>query len=210
MTKNFSTRILIARHATIGPAGRYLTPSAPGGDNPAFPHFSKCSRGRREPRNEAHLSAEQQAPPQDTWLPHAYEYAGRPHRSQAPAGQGPPAAGGVTGDNRFRPLDRIRRRSEYQTIYHEGRRIPSGKFILFVMRNGLGRPRLGITMTKRVGGAVRRNRAKRLLREIFRKHKSEWKCVDIVVNGRPGLDRVSYGSLEADFLKRLRPYRKVS
>jgi len=65
-------------------------------------------------------------------------------------------------------------------------------------------------MTKRVGGAVRRNRAKRLLREIFRKHKSEWMCVDIVVNGRPGLDQVSYGNLEADLLKRLRPYRKAS
>ena len=65
-------------------------------------------------------------------------------------------------------------------------------------------------MTKRVGGAVRRNRAKRLVREIFRKHKSEWKCIDIVVNGRPGLHQVPYEELEADFLKRLRPYRKAS
>ncbi|MCZ6696611.1 MAG: ribonuclease P protein component [Acidobacteria bacterium] len=116
----------------------------------------------------------------------------------------------MTGDHRFRPLDRIRRRSEYQTIYHKGRRIPSGKFVLFVMQNSWGRPRLGITMTKRVGGAVRRNRAKRLVREIFRKHKSEWKCIDIVVNGRPGLHQVPYEELEADFLKRLRPYRKAS
>ncbi len=115
----------------------------------------------------------------------------------------------MTGSQRFRPLDRIRRRSEYQAIYDKGRRIPSGHFVLFVMRNAVGRPRLGITMTRRVGGAVRRNRAKRLVREVFRRHKSEWTCVDVVVNGRPGLDRVSFEQLESEFLKRLRTYRKA-
>ena len=119
----------------------------------------------------------------------ANEHPRRAYGSETPPSQGPPPAGGVTKDQRFRPLDRIRKRSEYQDIYHKGRRIPSGKFVLFVMKNGFGRPRLGITMTRRVGGAVRRNRAKRLVREVFRRHKSEWSSVDIVVNGRPGIDR---------------------
>ena len=109
---------------------------------------------------------------------------------------------------RFRPQDRIRKRSEYQAIYDRGQRIPSTHFVLFVKRNGAGRPRLGITVTRRVGGSVQRNRAKRLVREIFRRHKSELMNVDVVVNGRPGLPVAEYRSLEAEFLARLRPFRK--
>ena len=77
------------------------------------------------------------------------------------------------------------------------------------MRNGAGRPRLGITVTRRVGGAVQRNRAKRLIREIFRRHKSELMNVDIVVNGRSGLPSADYHRLQAEFLTRLRPFRKT-
>ena len=113
-------------------------------------------------------------------------------------------------DQRFRPQDRIRKRSEYQAIYDRGQRIPSGSFVLFVVRNSLGRPRLGITVTRRLGGAVRRNRAKRLMREIFRRHRSELMDVDIVVNGRAGLPDAEYTRLEAEFLQRLRPFRRRS
>ena len=89
----------------------------------------------------------------------------------------------MTADARFRPQDRIRKRSEYQTIYDKGQRIPAPLFVLFVMRNAAGRARLGVTMTRRIGGAVKRNRAKRLVREVFRRHKTELMDVDIVVNG---------------------------
>ncbi|HKN47231.1 MAG TPA: ribonuclease P protein component [Candidatus Polarisedimenticolia bacterium] len=116
----------------------------------------------------------------------------------------------MTSGERFRPHDRIRKRSEYQTIYDRGRRIPSAHFVLFVMRNSAGRPRLGITVTRRVGGAVQRNRAKRLVREVFRRHKSELMDVDIVVNGRSGLPLADYHRLETELLARLRPFRKAS
>jgi len=112
----------------------------------------------------------------------------------------------VKGDARFRPQDRIRKRSEYQVIYDRGQRIPSGSFVLFVLRNALGRPRLGITATRRIGGAVQRNRAKRLVREIFRRHRSELEDVDIVVNGRAGLPGAEYKRLEAEIMSRLRPF----
>ena len=112
----------------------------------------------------------------------------------------------MTAGQRFRPQDRIRKRSEYQAVYDKGRRIPSGSFVLFVMRNVAGRPRLGITVTRRVGGAVRRNRAKRLVREIFRRHKAELMDVDIVVNGRAALPDADYRRLEGELLARLRPF----
>ena len=116
----------------------------------------------------------------------------------------------MTVDQRFRPQDRIRKRSEYKAIYDRARKIPSRSFVLFVTQNDLGRPRLGITVTRQVGGAVSRNRAKRLVREIFRHHKSELQDVDIVVNGRKALPVAEYRSLEAEFLRCLRPFLKES
>ena len=114
----------------------------------------------------------------------------------------------MTVDQRFRPEDRIRKRSEYTAIYGRARKIPSRSFVLFVARNDAGRPRLGITVTRKIGGAVQRNRGKRLLREIFRRHKSELLNVDIVVNGRATLPAAEYAPLESEFLACLKPFRK--
>ncbi|HEV8199840.1 MAG TPA: ribonuclease P protein component [Candidatus Polarisedimenticolia bacterium] len=112
----------------------------------------------------------------------------------------------MTRDERFRPQDRIRKRSEYQALYESARRIPSKSFVLFVRKNDLGHPRLGITVSRRIGGAVQRNRAKRLMREIFRRHKGELQDVDIVVNGRAALPAADYRRLESEWLGCLRPY----
>ncbi len=114
----------------------------------------------------------------------------------------------MIADERFRPQDRIRKRTEYKAGYAQGRRIPSRSFVLFVTRNTLGRPRLGITVTRRIGGAVKRNRAKRLIREIFRRHKSELMDVDIIVNGRSALPEIEYVRLESELLACLKPFRK--
>ena len=160
--------------------------------------------------DEAHVPAEQPPTPQNTRV-------SRPHADEERA-PGPEAAPGeraapphrVIADERFRPPDRIRKRAEYQTVYDRGQRIPSSSFVLFVLRNSAGRPRLGITVTKRVGNAVRRNRAKRLIREIFRRHKAGLMNIDIVVNGRSVLPDAPYRRVEAEFLARLGPYRRTT
>jgi ribonuclease P protein component len=60
-------------------------------------------------------------------------------------------------------------------------------FAIFVRPNSGPTARLGLSMAARIiGGAVRRNRVKRLIRESFRQHQHQFPNVDIVVNGRSG------------------------
>ena len=99
---------------------------------------------------------------------------------------------------------RIVRSSDYRALYKTGRKIHSGRFVLFCRDNTLGHPRLGITASRKVGGAVVRNRIKRLFREIFRRsfHKIPSQ-LDIVVNAKPGCAGVDYDTLREEFLAAL-------
>ena len=99
---------------------------------------------------------------------------------------------------RFGPDRRLRRRSDFQRVFETGRRI-QGRFVTLVaVRNQLGAPRLGIVASRKVGDAVRRNRAKRLIREVFRHSDIRWD-LDVVVIPRAGFFDAAYSSLETDF-----------
>ena len=68
----------------------------------------------------------------------------------------------------FTKADRILKRREFIALGESGRRIQNEHFIANFSPNQLGRSRIGITVTKKVGPAVKRNRIKRLVREYFR------------------------------------------
>jgi ribonuclease P protein component len=97
------------------------------------------------------------------------------------------------GINAFRPDERIRKRTEYLSIYQHGTRLHARHFTIVAQKNELGYGRLGITVSKKVGDAVRRNRVKRLIREYFRLNKTRFVTSrDIVVIGKKGMPRLSY------------------
>jgi ribonuclease P protein component len=94
--------------------------------------------------------------------------------------------------------ERIRRRADFQQVYGEGVRIHGRYSTIFVLPNNQGIGRLGIAATKKLGDAVRRNRAKRLIREVFRRNKIA-PGLDIVVVPRRELLEASLTALEADY-----------
>jgi len=64
---------------------------------------------------------------------------------------------------------RVRKRAEFERIQKGGARVSTRTFVLIVSgRPDRGPARLGITASRKIGGAVTRNRAKRLVREAFR------------------------------------------
>lgn len=66
---------------------------------------------------------------------------------------------------------RVRKRAEFERIQNGGARVTTRSFVLIVAgRLDDGPTRLGITASRRIGGAVTRSRAKRLVREAFRAH----------------------------------------
>lgn len=98
----------------------------------------------------------------------------------------------------FRAEEHIRTRGDFERIYESGTRVSGRLMTLFVRDNGGSIPRLGIAATRKLGSAVVRNRAKRLVREVFR-HNKPAGGVDLVVIPRREMLDAPYTSLEAEF-----------
>lgn len=105
----------------------------------------------------------------------------------------------------FPPWRRIRKRREFRAAQRSGRRVSCRHFVLLVALGPTERPeapdaeaaeaaRLGLIAARKVGPAVARNRAKRLVREWFRQRAAKLPAgIDLIVVLRPGT-----GSLPAE------------
>ena len=79
-------------------------------------------------------------------------------------------------DQRFGPHERVKLQRDFDRLFREGRALRYPEFTLRVLPGETGHARLGLSVGKRVGNSVRRNRIKRLLREAFRRNKGLLTC----------------------------------
>jgi ribonuclease P protein component len=87
---------------------------------------------------------------------------------------------------RFRPNEHIRRPADFQAVYDRRRSAADGTLVVYVKENGLPHSRVGLSVSKKFGNAVRRNRIRRLMREAYRLTKEEIPLgYDIVMIPRP-------------------------
>ena len=152
-----------------------------------------CLAGR-----EADLPAEEAQAGPDARIPGPDADAERPRDHQAPSPQGSQAADAVTAGKRPK-RGRLSRSGDFDRVYREGRSHANRFLVIYAFprqREGVDDElRLGISVSRKVGGAVQRNTVKRVLREAFwGLHEALPSGHDFVVVARPDIA----GLLERD------------
>ena len=105
----------------------------------------------------------------------------------------------LTAQFSFPRTDRLTSRRQFTTVYDQGRRVRGSSVTVFGLPNQLGHCRVGLTVTRKLGNAVARNRVKRILREVFRVNRlSVTGSLDLVVNAHASLPQSTRSEIEAD------------
>ncbi len=106
---------------------------------------------------------------------------------------------------RFSRASRLAQNRDFARVRQQGERLTQG--CLIANWNQLpdgSRPRLGVVTSKKIGGAVERSRARRLLRESFRQHQHEFtRPVELVLVARNSIAGKKFADVEKDFLAAL-------
>lgn len=105
----------------------------------------------------------------------------------------------------FPEYNKLNKSSLYESLFRNGRRVNTKNFTVIFKENGLGYPRYGHVVSRRVSrSAVKRNRIKRVLREFFRHNKSSLDSFDIVIIVKRDVSESHYSSIKEELTGSLR------
>jgi len=117
----------------------------------------------------------------------------------------------VPGQNTFPHRERLTRKGEYHAVFQNGTKRVGKAFVCYVARReGQGR-KFGFAVSRRVGGAVVRNRVKRYLREIYRAHRTRLAGdIHIVIVARPHSKEIDFHQCAEAMRRLLREHEVLS
>ena len=92
----------------------------------------------------------------------------------------------------------IKKNSDFQMVYKNGKSYANKLLIMYVYRTGAGETRIGISASKKVGNSVVRHHLTRLIRENYRLLEEHFQCgLDIIVIVRPSAKEINYHEMES-------------
>jgi ribonuclease P protein component len=107
-------------------------------------------------------------------------------------------------NERLTPLERIRRKSDFASLYRDGGRFRGRYFTLVFLGSERGYSRLAVVASRKVGPAVVRNRVKRRYRELFRRNKGLLEePLDLIVIARPESGEAAWTDIRDAFTSSL-------
>lgn len=102
-------------------------------------------------------------------------------------------------DKRYPRRLRIRKRWEFVRLQRGHRGKKTAHFVVILVPRPGGESRLGVTVSRKVGSAVQRNRVKRRVREFFRLYRHELQPAhDLLVIARSGAEKLSFKDVESE------------
>jgi ribonuclease P protein component len=103
-------------------------------------------------------------------------------------------------NERLTPLERIRRKKDFESLYRDGRRFRGRYFNLVYRPSPLDHSRLAVVVSRKVGPAVVRNKVKRRVRDLFRRNKGLLPGpTDIIVVARREIADIGMPELRAGY-----------
>jgi ribonuclease P protein component len=93
--------------------------------------------------------------------------------------------------------ERIKKNSQFRFIYSRGKSYSNDKLVLYIFKNRKSINRIGLSVSKKVGKSVVRNRIKRLIREGYRLNKNMYKKgFDLIFIARAGAKNAKFTDIE--------------
>lgn len=99
-------------------------------------------------------------------------------------------------------MESLKKNTDFKNCYNTGKSFVNKYLVLYLCGNGLGRNRIGISVSKKVGNSVVRHRVKRLIRETCRLHEHEMAVgYDIVIVARVRAKELGFFKIEDSLLR---------
>ena len=105
---------------------------------------------------------------------------------------------GHSGEERMQFSESLKKNRDFQSVYRKGKPYGNKYLVMYLLANDLGRNRVGISVSKKVGNSIIRHHLTRLIRESYRLHEEQFQCgYDIVIIARTTAKDRSYHEIES-------------